>query len=134
LFPEFGLNAEPGATRPVYLAEGPAAARSWPLPSEGLEALERPARRSALIGQQGLLDGEGQDSVGVHGDGRLGGLLPAVADAVDGTQANQRLRQGNGLSRPEALIAGVWLKICPYERPDGARHRQGARHGEPIGL
>lgn len=34
-----------------------------------------------------------------------------------------RRRQGNGLGRPEALIDGVWLKICPYKRPDEARHK-----------
>ena len=37
----FGANAGPGAARPAYLAEVLAAARSWPLPGEGLEALER---------------------------------------------------------------------------------------------
>src|SRR5690242_6863448 len=37
----FGANAGPGAARPVYLAEVLAAARSWPLPAEGIEALER---------------------------------------------------------------------------------------------
>jgi hypothetical protein len=41
----FGANAGPGAARPAYLAEVLAAARSWPLPEEGLEALERLARR-----------------------------------------------------------------------------------------
>ena len=37
----FGVNAGPGAARPDYLA----AARSWPLLAEGVEALERLARR-----------------------------------------------------------------------------------------
>jgi gamma-glutamylcyclotransferase (GGCT)/AIG2-like uncharacterized protein YtfP len=41
----FGVNAGPGAARPAYLAEVLAAARSWPLPAEGVEALERLARR-----------------------------------------------------------------------------------------
>jgi hypothetical protein len=41
----FGANAGPGVARPAYLAEVLAAARSWPLPGEGLEALERLARR-----------------------------------------------------------------------------------------
>ena len=36
----FGLNAGPGAARPGYMAEVLAAARSWPLPVEGVEALE----------------------------------------------------------------------------------------------
>jgi AIG2-like family len=42
----FGANSGSGAARPAYLAEVLAAARSWPLPVEGLEALERLARRS----------------------------------------------------------------------------------------
>jgi len=37
----FGANAGPGAARPDYIAEVLAAARSWPLPAEGVEALER---------------------------------------------------------------------------------------------
>jgi gamma-glutamyl AIG2-like cyclotransferase len=37
----FGLNAGPGAARPAYLAEVIAAGRSWPLPAEAIEALER---------------------------------------------------------------------------------------------
>jgi hypothetical protein len=37
----FGLNAGPGAARPAYMAEVLAAARSWPLPAEGVEALEK---------------------------------------------------------------------------------------------
>jgi hypothetical protein len=41
----FGANAGPGVARPAYLAEVLAAARSWPLPREGLEALERMAQR-----------------------------------------------------------------------------------------
>jgi AIG2-like family len=41
----FGANAGPGAVRPDYIAEVLAAARSWPLPGEGLEALERLAQR-----------------------------------------------------------------------------------------
>jgi hypothetical protein len=41
----FGANAGPGAVRPDYIAEVLAAARSWPLPGEGLAALERVAQR-----------------------------------------------------------------------------------------
>jgi AIG2-like family len=41
----FGANAGPGVARPAYLAEVLAAARSWPLPAAGLEALERLAQR-----------------------------------------------------------------------------------------
>ena len=41
----FGANSGPGAARPAYLAEVLAAARSWPRPAEGVEALERLARR-----------------------------------------------------------------------------------------
>jgi hypothetical protein len=40
----FGANAGPGVGRPAYLAEVLAAARSWPLPAEGVGALERLAR------------------------------------------------------------------------------------------
>jgi hypothetical protein len=36
-----GANAGPGAARPDYIAGILAAARSWPLPAEGIEALER---------------------------------------------------------------------------------------------
>jgi Gamma-glutamyl cyclotransferase, AIG2-like len=36
-----GANAGPGAARPDYLAEIIAAARSWPLAAEAIEALER---------------------------------------------------------------------------------------------
>jgi AIG2-like family len=41
----FGVNTGPGVARPAYIAEVLAAARSWPLPGEGVEALERLARR-----------------------------------------------------------------------------------------
>jgi hypothetical protein len=41
----FGANAGPGVARPAYLAEVLAPARSWPLPAEGVEALERIARQ-----------------------------------------------------------------------------------------
>ncbi len=41
----FGVNSGPGAARPAYLAEVLAAARSWPLPGEGVAALERLAAR-----------------------------------------------------------------------------------------
>ena len=41
----FGANSGPGVVRPAYIAEVLAAARSWPLPAEGLAALERVARR-----------------------------------------------------------------------------------------
>ena len=37
----FGVNSGPGVARPAYLAEVLAAARSWPLPAEGVAALER---------------------------------------------------------------------------------------------
>ena len=36
-----GANAGPGAARPDYIADIIAAARSWPLPGEAIEALER---------------------------------------------------------------------------------------------
>jgi hypothetical protein len=47
-----GANAGPGAARPAYIAEVIAAARSWPLPGEAIEALERAlaAKRSAVAG------------------------------------------------------------------------------------
>jgi AIG2-like family len=41
----FGANAGPGALRPDYMADVLAAARSWPLPAAGVEALERLGRR-----------------------------------------------------------------------------------------
>jgi gamma-glutamylcyclotransferase (GGCT)/AIG2-like uncharacterized protein YtfP len=41
----FGANAGPGSARPDYIAEVLAAARAWPLPEEGVEALERIAKR-----------------------------------------------------------------------------------------
>jgi AIG2-like family len=41
----FGVNEGPGAARPAYIAEVLAAARSWPLPADGVEALERLAKR-----------------------------------------------------------------------------------------
>ena len=41
----FGVNSGPGAPRAAYIAEVLAAARSWPLSAEGVEALERLARR-----------------------------------------------------------------------------------------
>ena len=40
-----GANSGPGVPRAAYLAEVLAAARSWSLPAEGVEALERLARR-----------------------------------------------------------------------------------------
>jgi len=40
-----GTNSGPGVLRPAYIAEVLAAARSWRLPAEGVEALERLARR-----------------------------------------------------------------------------------------
>jgi hypothetical protein len=36
-----GANAGPGAARADYIADVIAAARSWPLPTEAIEALER---------------------------------------------------------------------------------------------
>jgi Gamma-glutamyl cyclotransferase, AIG2-like len=41
----FGANSGPGAARPAYIAEVLAAARSWPLPAEGLATLEAVAKR-----------------------------------------------------------------------------------------
>jgi hypothetical protein len=41
----FGANSGPGVLRPAYIADVLAAARSWPLPAEGVGALERLARR-----------------------------------------------------------------------------------------
>jgi hypothetical protein len=41
----FGANSGPGVLRPAYIAEVLAAARSWPLSSEGVAALERLATR-----------------------------------------------------------------------------------------
>jgi hypothetical protein len=49
-----GANAGPGAARPDYIAEVIAAARSWPLSAEAIEALERIAgagRPAAGIGR-----------------------------------------------------------------------------------
>jgi hypothetical protein len=40
----FGANAGPGVPRPAYIAEVLAAAKSWPLPPEGVAALERIAK------------------------------------------------------------------------------------------
>jgi hypothetical protein len=42
-----GANAGPGAARPGYIADVITAARSWPLPAEALEALERIAGAGA---------------------------------------------------------------------------------------
>jgi hypothetical protein len=41
----FGANSGPGVARPAYLTKVLAAARSWPLPAPGVEALEKLARR-----------------------------------------------------------------------------------------
>ena len=41
----FGANVGPGIPRPAYIAEVLAAAKSWPLPAEGVAALERIAKR-----------------------------------------------------------------------------------------
>jgi hypothetical protein len=46
----FGANSGPGVPRPAYIAEVLAAARSWPLPEEGVEALERLARPNLTNG------------------------------------------------------------------------------------
>jgi AIG2-like family len=46
----FGANSGPGVLRPAYIAEVLAAARSWPLPEEGVEALERLARPNLTNG------------------------------------------------------------------------------------
>ena len=40
----FGANSGPGAIRPDYIAGVLTAGNSWPLPAEGLAALERIAR------------------------------------------------------------------------------------------
>ena len=40
-----GANAGPGVPPPAYIAEVLAAAKSWPLPGEGVAALARLARR-----------------------------------------------------------------------------------------
>ena len=41
----FGANAGPGVPRPAYIAEVLAVAKSWPLPAEGVAALEQIAKR-----------------------------------------------------------------------------------------
>jgi gamma-glutamylcyclotransferase (GGCT)/AIG2-like uncharacterized protein YtfP len=41
----FGANSGPGVARPAYIAEVLAAARSWQLPTEGLEALQKVTQR-----------------------------------------------------------------------------------------
>jgi hypothetical protein len=41
----FGANSGPGVPRPGYAAEVLAAARSWPLPAAGVEALEQVGKR-----------------------------------------------------------------------------------------
>jgi AIG2-like family len=41
----FGANSGPGVPRQAYIAEVLAAARSWRLPAEGVDALERLAQR-----------------------------------------------------------------------------------------
>ena len=41
----FGVNAGPGVPRPAYIAEVLAAAKSWPLPADGVAAIERIAKR-----------------------------------------------------------------------------------------
>jgi hypothetical protein len=41
----FGANTGPGALRSDYMADVLAAARSWPLPAEGIQTLEGLARR-----------------------------------------------------------------------------------------
>ena len=41
----FGANSGPGVARSSYIADVLAAARSWPLPAEGVGALERLARQ-----------------------------------------------------------------------------------------
>jgi hypothetical protein len=41
----FGANSGPGVLRPAYIAEVLAAARSWPLPPDGLAALAQVAKR-----------------------------------------------------------------------------------------
>jgi gamma-glutamylcyclotransferase (GGCT)/AIG2-like uncharacterized protein YtfP len=41
----FGANSGPGAVRSDYMADVLAAARAWPLPAEGISALEAMARR-----------------------------------------------------------------------------------------
>ena len=46
----FGANAGPGAARQDYIADVIAAARSWPLPAEAIEALERIAAVGRSMG------------------------------------------------------------------------------------
>jgi hypothetical protein len=41
----FGANYGPGVLRPAYIAGVLAAAKSWPLPAEGVAALERIGKR-----------------------------------------------------------------------------------------
>jgi gamma-glutamylcyclotransferase (GGCT)/AIG2-like uncharacterized protein YtfP len=41
----FGANSGPGVLRPAYIAGVLAAAKSWPLPAEGVAALERIGKR-----------------------------------------------------------------------------------------
>jgi AIG2-like family len=46
----FGANSGPGVLRPAYIAEVLAAARSWPLPAEGVDGPERVARPNLTNG------------------------------------------------------------------------------------
>ena len=46
----FGANVGPGAARHDYIADVIAAARSWPLPAEAIEALERLAAVGSSMG------------------------------------------------------------------------------------
>jgi AIG2-like family len=52
-----GANAGPGAARPDYIANILAAANSWPLPAEGIEALERIAAMGGCAESDALLIG-----------------------------------------------------------------------------
>jgi len=59
----FGANAGPGVPRPAYFAEVLAAAKSWPLPAEGVAALER-----AAFGSRGPRAAARPQQLGSYGD------------------------------------------------------------------
>jgi hypothetical protein len=48
----FGLNSGPGTARPAYIAEVLEAARSWRLPAEAVDALDRLWQAAAAARQQ----------------------------------------------------------------------------------
>jgi hypothetical protein len=53
----FGANSGPGTARPDYIADILAAARSWPLPEEAIETLER-VRLAAVAARQPAMSGK----------------------------------------------------------------------------